>query len=221
MEKFISATIRRSAHVIVLVFTLCFFKASSQQYIIADKDNTHPEIKTRDAEAGFITRLSAERANGYNEISWTAFRENDVRKYIIEYSTNGVDFQSAGEVISGTGSYTFKHHLLDNGPAIYRIKMEQLNNRFFYSPGIVLLGANLSPVKIYPTIVQGNMININASWPVEKINVYSSNGAQVFSKDLNGQSEHISLVLPSLSPGTYWMAFQGRGWRTTEKFMMQ
>ena len=95
MEKFISATIRRSTCLIFFIYTLCFFKASSQQFIIADKDNTHPEIKTRDAEAGFITKLSAERANGYNEISWSAFRENDVRKYIIEYSTNGIDFQSA------------------------------------------------------------------------------------------------------------------------------
>ena len=221
MEKNISATIRRSACIIIVIYTLCFFKASSQQYIVADKDNTHPEIKTRDAEAGFITRFSAERANGYNEISWTAFRENDVRKYIIEYSTNGIDFQSAGEVISGNGSYTFKHHLLDNSPAIYRIRMEQLNNRYFYSPGILLTGVEVSPVKIFPTIVQGNMLNINAFWPVEKINVYSSNGAQVFSKDMNGQSEQISLVLPSLSKGMYWMAFQGRGWRTTEKFMVQ
>jgi hypothetical protein len=221
MEKIYSATIKKSTLLTILIFTVCFYTASSQQYIIADKDNTHPELKTHDAQPAFITRLSAERANGYNEIAWKTFREDDVRKYIVEYSTNGTDFLSAGEVVPGNGSYIFKHHLLDNSPAMYRVKTEQLNNRFFYSPVVLLLGIEYSPVKIFPTIVRGNMININSYWPIERINVYSSNGAQVFAKDINGQKDHISLALPSLSKGIYFMAFQGSGWKTTEKFIIE
>ena len=210
----------RSAY-IIMISVACCLKVRAQQYIIADKDNTHPEIKTMDAQPGLIARVSAERANGYNEITWTALRENDVRKYIIEYSTNGIDFQSAGEMVTGNGSYTFRHHLFDDRPVIYRIKMEQMNNRFFYSPGVLLFGLTNSPVRIFPTILEGNMINLNSYWPVERINVFSSNGVQVFAKDLNGQKDYISLVLPSLSKGIYWMNFQGRGWRTTEKFIVQ
>src|SRR5688572_9962473 len=205
MENFISATIKKSA-LVGLICTLCFFEPNAQQHIIVDKDNTHPELKTQDAIPAFVTKLAAERANGYNEIAWMALRENDVRRYIVEYSINGIDFQSAGEVVPNTGTYVFKHHLMDNSPAIYRIKTEQMNSRFFYSDGILLLGARISPVKIFPTVVHGNMINIDSFWPVEKINIYASNGAQVYSKDLNGQQDKISVVLPSLGKGMYFMA---------------
>ena len=221
MEKLISATITKSALLILLFCTLCFIKANSQQYIVADKDNTHPEQKTAEAKAAFITQLVAERANGYNQIAWKAVREEDVRKYIIEYSINGTDYLSAGEVVRGNGAYIFKHHWMDNSPVIYRIRSQQLNDRFFHSESIILNGDRISPVKIYPTVVEGNMINIDSYWPIEKINVYASNGAQVFSKDINGQKDYISLLLPSLSKGMYWMAFQGRVWKTTEKFIVQ
>lgn len=221
MKKNIPATYRTSALVITFICTLFFFQVYAQQHIIADKDNTHPELKTQDAQPAFMLQLAAERGNGYNEVAWKAVREDDIRKYIVEYSTNGIDYQSAGEVVRANGTYLFKHHLLDNSPVIYRIKSEQMNSRFFYSDAILLMGARLSPVKLFPTVVQGNMINIDSYWPVERINVFASNGALVFAKDLNGQKDYISLLLPSLSRGMYWMAFQGRGWKTTEKFIIQ
>ena len=55
------------------------------------------------------------KITGYNELTWTTGFEENIEKYIIEYSTNGTDYQTAGEVLSkyGTngGTYAFKHQI--------------------------------------------------------------------------------------------------------------
>jgi len=213
---------RKHNYLLALVgVVLLGIPTNPQQHIIAEKDNTHPEIEMQATGLGLIAALSAERGNGINEIRWAARREDQVRKYIVEYSIDGINYQAAGEVLAGNGSYLFRHHLIDNNPAIYRIRAEQLNNRFFITPGILLPGANISPVKIYPTVVETRQIYIDSYWPIERVNIYSSGGAQVYARDLNGQRDHISLPLPSLARGMYWMSLHGRGWRTTEKFLVK
>ncbi len=225
MWKFISDTIiKRFTLNVYIALINCFGLSMSgygQQYVIADKDNTHPEITLQTSLPALITRFNVQRANDYIEVAWVTLREQDIRKYIIEYSNNGTDFHSAGEVFANKGAYTFKHHLADNLPALYRIKMELLNGKYFYSTGAILDGINISPVQIYPTIVQGNTVNVNSYWPVEKVNIFSAGGQQVFSKDINGERDYMAIVIPSLGKGIYWMSFYGQGWKTTSKFIIQ
>src|SRR5258705_1952230 len=131
MWKFTSATIKASTCVGLVVCFAFLSPAFSQQYVIADKDNTHPEITLQSSLPALITRFNVQRANDYIEVAWATLREQDIRKYIIEYSNNGTDFHSAGEVFANKGAYTFKHHLADNLPALYRIKIELLNGKYF------------------------------------------------------------------------------------------
>lgn len=221
----ISATITKSAVALFTAFIILYFNtctpALGQQWVIANKDNTRPEVTAQAARPPFVTALTIQRGNGNNDISWTAMREEETRKYIIEYSVNGIDYLTAGEVVSGAGNYSYKHHTLDQSPMLYRIKMELLNSRAFYSNAVVLDGTERGPVNIYPTIIQGNTVNVNASWPIEKITVVSENGQQVYSNDVNGQKDYIAIVVPSLGKGIYWMAFYGNGWKTTQKFIIQ
>jgi hypothetical protein len=204
--------------IVMLVCSLNFLYA--QQYVIADKNNTHPEIKTQEASPAFVTALNAERGIGYNDISWQTAAEDNVRKYIVEYSMDGINFQSAGEVISGKGVYSFRHQMMDPFPALYRIKMEQLNDRFFYSSSILLSGADINPVRIYPTIIQGNSLNVNAYWPIEKIVITTAGGVQVYTQAMNNKRDYISIVLPSLAKGMYWLTSYGKSWKTTSQFIV-
>jgi len=215
------ATIKKSTYVLlVLIISFCCSSASAQQYVIANKDNTHPEISDLTTAPAFINSFAVQKLNGYNQISWTARREDDTRKYIVEYSLNGIDYESAGEMLAGKGAYTFKHVIADPRPMIYRIKLEQSNNKFFYAGGLISDGVSISPVQIYPTIIHGNTINVNAYWPVERIVISSGNGAQVYAKDINGQRDLIPIVIPSFGKGMYWITFYGNGWKTTEKFIV-
>ncbi len=204
----------------ILLFSTCT-PALAQQHIIADKDNTRPDINNTVSQPAFINSFSVQKGNGYNEIRWSALREQETRSYVVEYSTNGVDFQSAGEVlVNNTAAYSLKHVTSDTRAAVYRVRISQLNGRSVYSESMFVGGDIFSPVSFYPTIVTGNTINLNATWPVERMVIVSTNGSQVFAKDLNGVTERIPVVIPSLGKGIYFMSFYGTGWKTTEKFII-
>jgi hypothetical protein len=207
---------------IILVLLLTATIGSAQQNIISQKDNTRPEATAYTHQPSFVTNFTATKWNGYNEVRWSAAYQGDTRRYIIEYSVDGVNFQSAGEMLADKPDYVLQHRILDDRPMLYRIRSEQLNEKSFYSSSIVLEGVPVSPVIIYPTVITSNTVNVNASWPVERIIVTSSNGAQVMAKDINGQRDFMAISVPAaLSRGMYYMTFQGKGWKTTEKFVVQ
>jgi hypothetical protein len=212
---------RWSAIVISLLVMLSgIIPASAQQWVVNQKDNTRPETTAYNTAPAFVQTLSANRWNGYNDIEWTVSSLNDTKKFIIEYSLNAVDYLTAGEVLADKNIYSLRHHILDDRPMLYRVRIEQQNGKFFYTAPIVLQGVPVSPVQIYPTVITGNTVNMNASWPVERIVVSSGSGAQVFTKEIGGQSNYIAVVVPSLAKGMYWMSFYGRGWKSTEKFLV-
>ena len=230
MWKLTSATtIERSAYVSFIVLFLLFFEtctpAFGQQHIVVNKDRTRPDINEQLYRPALITGMEIKRMNGYNEVSWTALREHDTRKYVVEYSLDGIDFVVAGEVVASTGLYTFNHqfidaHLLDDPAMLYRIRIEQMNNTAYYSNPVFLEGDGFSPVKIFPTVIQGTQLNIQAYWPVEKITISNTSGQQLFSKDVNGQRDYMTLTVPTFSKGMYFVTFYGQHWKTTGKFIV-
>jgi hypothetical protein len=206
--------------ILVLLFATTISRA--QQNIISQKDNTRPEATRYTHEPSFIMNFTAVKWNGYNEIHWSAAYQGDTKRYIIEYSLDGVNYLTAGEMLADKSDYVLQHRILEDRPMLYRIRSEQLNQKSFYSSSIVLTGVPVSPVIIYPTVITSNTVNVNASWPVERITITSTNGAQVMAKDINGQRDYMAVTVPAaLQKGMYFMTFQGKGWKTTEKFIVQ
>jgi hypothetical protein len=205
---------------LALLFNTCT-PALAQQHVIANKDVTRPEIQNNLAATAHIDLLSARDQNGYNEITWTSRRDQDVQNFLVEYSTDGINFQSAGLVpIHGGLEYTFQHYIQDEQPMLYRINMQLTNMRNAYSKAFFLDGLPISPVRLYPTVITGNTINIDTQWPLEKMTIVNSAGAQVYSKDLNGQSSYIPVVIPTMGRGIYFVTLYGRDWHITEKMVV-
>jgi len=222
MWKAILPPVKATFPVIAVLFIInfCSFLSYGQQYIIANKDNTRPEVTRNSSSPVAITSFTAAAFNGYNEIQWSALSEQNSRKFIVEYSSDGINFQSAGHVISANGIYNLKHYTFDTRPLLYRIRIEELNSKFYYSDNIMLGGIDIEPVKIYPTIVTGSIINANAGFPIERITVTSTDGRQMFAKDMNGVKDFIPVAIPSLNKGMYLMTFYGNNWKSTTKFMI-
>lgn len=201
-------------------FSTLMSVAYGQQNIIDKKDDTHPEISAKQSLPARIYQFSATRLNGYNEIKWQAAAEDDTKKFIVEYSNDGMNYQSAGEVTPITGIYTLKHHTLDSRTFLYRIRMEKKDGRFFNTGGFLLGGIDARPVELYPTIVENNTVNLQMYLPVHRINIFSTDGKQVMQKDLGGTSGFSQISIPVLSNGTYLITFYGNGWQSTERFMV-
>jgi hypothetical protein len=222
MWKAILQTVKATFPVIAgcLISTFFTYQAYSQQWVIADKNNTRPEVKRQVSSAALLSSVNVKKFNGYNEVNWSALNEQDTRKFIVEYSFDGIDFMSAGEALSSNGFYNLKHYTLDMRPVLYRIRIEELNGKFSNSSIILLDGIDVPVVKVYPTIIKGNSINADAAFPVERIAVVSTDGRQVFAQDLNGVRDFIPLTIPALEKGMYFITFYGNGWKTTSKFMV-
>ena len=201
-------------------FTTFINTAYSQQNIIADKNNTHPEITNQQYTPAKIILFSAVPMDGYNEIEWSAIAEQDTRRYIVEYSMDGIDFRTAGEVSPFTGTYKLKHITHDTRMLFYRLRMEKRDGKFVNTAIYLLEGPEVPPVKIYPTMVEGNTINLQTGLPLERINVFSADGRQVFLKEMGGFTGTTQIVIPSLGKGTYWVSFYGSGWKSNSKFMI-
>jgi hypothetical protein len=205
---------------IAAVFSTLINTAFSQQNIIANKDDTHPEVSDRQYIPARILAFSAVPWIGYNEIQWSAAAEQDTRRYIVEYSDDGINYQTAGEVLVTTGSYILKHHTTDNSSFLYRIRIEKKDGRFVNSSSFLLEGKDSPVVLIYPTILENNTINLRMYFPVEKISITAADGRQVFEKHLGGITGTTQIVIPSLSKGMYFLTAHGNGWKTTSKFII-
>ncbi len=205
---------------IVAVFSTFISTASGQQNITANKDDTHPEISDRQYIHARITTFSAAGFTGYNEVQWSAISEQDTRRYIVEYSVDGINYQTAGEALVTTGAYTVKHYTQDIGSFLYRIRIEKKDGRTVNSVSFMLEGDDQPPVKIYPTMVEGNTINLKMDFPVESLRVNNASGQQVYTRNMGGTTGTTQIVLPALGKGIYWMTFYGNGWKSTEKFII-
>ena len=201
-------------------FSTFISSANAQQNVIAGKDDTRPEIAVQQYTSARIFNHSAVQKHGYNEIQWLAVAEGDTRRFIVEYSNDGINYQSAGELTPLKGTYTLKHYTMDTRSFLYRIRMEKKDGRFLNSGVFLLDGIDIAPVEVYPTIVEGNTLNLRMAFPVHRMSVISLDGKQLMAKDLGGLTGFTQVALPVLNRGQYIVTFYGNGWQSTEKFMI-
>jgi hypothetical protein len=208
----------------LLIATLFFVainakSLSAQQNIINNKDNTRPETN-RQYNSFNITDFKVIQQNGYNEVQWMAPANDDGHRFIVEYSYDGVNFISGQRVLSNSGMYNFKHYIKDTRPLLYRVRTETVTGSLTYSGAILPQGIPVEPVQIQKNVVSGNVVNVNAQFPVERVTITSSEGFQQFAKDINGQRDFIPIAIPSLNRGVYFITFYGNGWKSTSRIVV-
>lgn len=191
----------------------------AQQDIIINKDNTRPET-SRQFNSFNFSSFTAIQQHGYNEIQWSAPANDAGNKFIIEYSFDGINFFSGDQVLSNSGFYTYKHYIRDTRPLLYRVRIEGVTGTLSYSGAILPKGITISPVQIHENVVKGNVINITAQFPVERVTIASGDGMQQFAKDVNGSRDFIPIAIPALNRGIYFMTFYGNGWKSTSRFVI-
>jgi hypothetical protein len=198
--------------------TLCL-AVFAQQDVINKKDITRPET-SRQYNAFNITDFKVIQQNGYNVVAWMAPVNDDGHRFIVEYSYDGVNFISGPNVMSTSGAYQYKHQVRDTRPLMYRVRTENATGTLNHSGAILPQGIPIEPVQLQKNVVSGNVINVTAQFPVERVIVTSSQGFQQFAKDINGQRDFIPIALPTLNRGVYFITFFGNGWKSTSRFVI-
>jgi len=156
-----------------------------------------------------LLEFTAKAFKGYNELRWKTTNEQNLAGYEIEYSFNGVDYETAGNRLavngSGENNYNFQHVITGFTRLFYRLKIIDIDGRIKYSAILVVEKRPDAGVKIYPMPLTQNACTIISDKPVEQVILFSVDGREVFRKKLNNLSGTINISLPHLQDGVYVM----------------
>ncbi|MBC7948124.1 MAG: PQQ-dependent sugar dehydrogenase [Chitinophagaceae bacterium] len=162
--------------------------------------------------------------DGYSELRWNTATEHMAEKFVIEFSTDGSNYSVAGQVPATNNSlgssYSFRHAVQGQRKIFYRLQLRDLDGSSRYSSVIVLGSERENEIRIYPTVVRLNKIELTSTTPIERLTVYDPSGKQVYTNMMGGRQGYFAISLPSLARGIYYVTVQGKFSSRTQKIVL-
>jgi hypothetical protein len=200
----------RSQTIIQPVSSGDYWRIDDYQRRLPELANTTTFPRTISFPNGYVgvSNVWANRLVGENEIYWTLAGAQNVTDFYIEYSRDMHNFEQAGVVRlarteAGT-NYVFRHKFNDRNLVYYRLAMVRDGNVLAYTPTVRVAEEEAS-TKVYPTYVQGSTFYVQTGQSYERLQVVNSNSQPVYEKGLGRQSGTITVGLPSLPRGVYFV----------------
>jgi len=162
---------------------------SSQGNASTGDDNSTTSLAVTDFLPIKLESFNANLVDCKSDLTWTTSAEENFRKFEVEMSVDGKNFETVGIVnskgVSGNGStYKFKHEG-KNGSLYYRLKSVDNNGSYSYSDVInVNRDCDKRKISLYPNpaadVLTVDVINSDVSSSIEAIGVlYNSVGKEV------------------------------------------
>lgn len=157
-----------------------------------------------------LTSFDAVGVQCGSTLKWTVDQETNVRKYTIEYSSDGINYTAIGDMDpkGNQSTYNFTHNAAQKGNAFYRLKVTDISGYITYtSTAATKVNCNAGPsAQVYPTpvkrgealtaLLQQYSGNISAS-------LYNAAGTRVMNRQfINGRN---SMATSSLAAGMYML----------------
>ena len=167
-----------------------------------------------------LTSFEAASKNNAVDLSWTTTNEVAISQYIVEKSTNGVDFTPIGSVnASNVGKYSFSDINPNNGAGFYRLKMMDFSGAFKFSQVLLVKSTGNLSIGLYPNPV-ANTLTVTGLKNKSSIRILNMNGQTVLLK--NTISNIISLDVAGFKAGIYKMQISNEtGLLKTVSFVKQ
>ena len=143
------------------------------------------------------------------QVEFTNSTESDVAAYIIERSTNGLDFTAIATInpIHNNGNaatYQWVDKTRPSGVIFYRVKGVEVDGKMMYSPVLkITIDKSIKALNVFPNPVKGAQLTWEASLPqgAYELRITTSNGQQVMHKTWKHSGGNTSQVV-SLPAGT-------------------
>jgi Secretion system C-terminal sorting domain len=176
-----------------------------------------------------LNEFVAQQKDGKAELKWTVNRNSTASQFIVERSTDGVNFREAGIIFSKTGMeddlpYRFKEQIRESAGSslYYRIRSEDNRGKYEYSETRVLkIGAfNTTGISTFPNPVVSQLtISLPTEWNNKQINyeIVDLNGKQVarFNGSVTSQTQELNLG--HLKSGYYSLRVSCNGEQISKK----
>lgn len=131
-------------------------------------------------------------------LNWTTASEQNTKDFIIERSTNGNDYTQIGMVAASTNSSVgYNYNFTDNNLAsvqtnYYRLKMEDINGDFTYSPIQIVNFNESDAILVYPNPATDN-ITITGLQAGMQLRIIVVDGRILTTKITTGNTENINV----------------------------
>ncbi len=167
-----------------------------------------------------LIRFKAYWTKPYVELQWSSREELNIQSYIIEKSTNGIDFLGIGEVqalAQVSAVYSFKDVRAMPGKNYYRLKIMELHSHSEYSPisQVDVLKNNVFQA-FYKASSKEIMVAVDKPGLNDRVNIYSIQGRPLHKWTLNGNP----LRADHLASGVYILSLEHNGVLSIQKIMV-
>lgn len=163
-----------------------------------------------------LTSFNASLVNKKVALTWSTAQEKDASHFVIERSTNGIDFTDAGIIFTEgnsetSRSYSFKDPATASGNGIlyYRLRMVDLDGKYEHSPiRLIKLGVSDGKLELqaFPNPVTNELrITIPESWQGKQVvyEIYTNDG-QLLKRFLNKSATQTEVInMQFYVPGSY------------------
>lgn len=156
-----------------------------------------------------IINFQANKINNKIQLKWqTAFEQNS-KYFIIERSSNGIQFSSLANVVASGNSQALKNYsYTDNNPLkginFYHLKEVDLDGKIKFSKNVSIEMQDNNEVHIYPNPAINNAILL-LDKPAKKvvINVFTSNGQLIKRIFIPDGITKVTIDIASFAKGNY------------------
>jgi hypothetical protein len=156
-----------------------------------------------------LGQFTVTRNNNTALLQWTTVQESNTDQFIIERSTDGINYVSIGTVAAGgntttTSKYKFTDKQMATGINYYRIKTMDKDAKYTLSPVRTINNTdNDFTISMLPNPVTKGMVYINTSVNCNRIEVRDAIGRLVKTENVKGTQNH--LAVNQLTKGMYFI----------------
>jgi glucose/arabinose dehydrogenase len=172
-----------------------------------------------------LTAFTAQAGTGFNEISWTTTREEQVQDFTVEFSRDGNRFEKALQV-AATGAingntYRAAHPIVFNTRLFYRLAINDRDGNKSYSAIVTIDPPGKSKTRVFPTVINDGLFYIATAQP-SVATLLSTDGKLVWQKNIAGNNGVTTMVLPAgLSKGIYLLQLKSISGKEIVKLVVE
>lgn len=156
--------------------------------------------------SSFTGKLNADKSAS---LYWKVEEQLNVAKYIVEKSTDRINFTDIGTVQANTltsAAYTFRDPVAGSGAIYYRLRSADVDGRTSHSDILVLNVKNDQSVIIYPNPVAGSFtLQATAAYINESATLLDAGGRAIKTVKITGTLQTVNME--GLAKGLYLLRF--------------
>jgi Secretion system C-terminal sorting domain len=172
-----------------------------------------------------IVSFTASPKNGTAVLKWDVAQEVNLKHYQVLYGTDNVNFRVIGSVAAtGSKTYSYVHTNPTKGINYYRIRSVDVDGKPGYTAIRPVRFYGREDITLFPNPAR-NVVNIQlpAEWlqKAVQINVISSHGQLVQSRNIGTSSQIENLNVSELAAGVYTLRISSSGTVAYKKLIVE